>query len=70
MRVITSLEAEAVKDGFYHILREGETRSLCGTVEADDQPAEQVGEVFSRKEAEERGLQPCEHCLTYAGQQQ
>lgn len=68
MRVITAREAEAVENGFYHVLDEQETKSACGAVQEDDLFAGDVGEILSRTEAEERGLQPCEKCLTYTGE--
>lgn len=69
MHVITALEAEEGDAGFYHILREDETGSLCGAIQEDNLFSGQVGNVLSRSEAEERGLQPCENCLTYTGEQ-
>ena len=69
MRVITSQETEGIDNGFYHVLHERETKSVCGAVKEDDLFAGGVGDVLSRKEAEERGLQPCEKCLTYTGEQ-
>lgn len=70
MNVVTALEAEAVEDGFYHLLAEEEgTKSLCGAVQSDDLFAGQVGDVVSRTKAEERGLQPCARCLAYADDQ-
>lgn len=68
MPVVTAPEAEATADGFYHILDETERKSVCGAIREDDTFAGEVGEILSRREAEERGLQPCEHCLTYTGQ--
>lgn len=68
MRVITAQEAEAIENGYYHLLDEHETKSVCGAVEEDDLFAGEVGDILTRKEAEERGLQPCEQCLTYTGE--
>lgn len=68
MQVITAQEAEAGDDGFYHIADETERKSVCGAVQDGNLFAGEVGELLSRTEAEERGLQPCEQCLTYTGE--
>lgn len=69
MRVITAQEAKAIENGSYHILHERETKSICGTIHDDNLFAGEMGDIISRKEAKERGLQPCEQCLSYTGEE-
>jgi hypothetical protein len=66
MDVITALEAASGSGGHYHLLNENRTASICGTVQKDTLFAGQAHEVFSKVEAERRGLEPCERCTAYA----
>lgn len=70
MNVITTLEAESVSEGYYHILNATETGSVCGAIKIEDSLfGSHANEILSRTEAEQRDLQPCTRCLTYTGDQ-
>lgn len=67
MHVITALEATSGSEGYYHILNDAETGSVCGAVKTDSLFGGHAHEILSQAEAEHRGLQPCKRCLTYTG---
>ncbi len=64
LRAISDSAVVTSDDGYYHILNTDETgvyaQQLQSSVAAD-----RGGERISRVEAERRGFQPCECCLTY-----
>jgi hypothetical protein len=56
MRVVLSTEATTgPPTGVYHLLGESETRSLCGTVNADSLFGIELSTVLTREEAERQG---------------
>ena len=69
-QMIIATEAKHGDDGYYHILNEGETGSICGAVKTESlfSGDGHANEILSRAEAEQRGLQSCEHCMTYTGE--
>lgn len=69
MSVISDSVVVASDDGYYHILNTDETGSICGAITEQRAAADSAGECISHVEAERRGFQPCERCLTYPGDQ-
>lgn len=67
MDVITALEAASGADGYYHILNQAETGSVCGAVKDDSLFSGHAHDILPRTEAEQQGLQPCDRCMTYSG---
>jgi hypothetical protein len=65
MDVITALEAASGEGGYYHLLNDEETASVCGTVQKDTLFAGQAHRILEKAEAERRGLQLCERCTDY-----
>ncbi|WP_276302493.1 hypothetical protein [Halorussus lipolyticus] len=66
MDVITALEAASGDGGYYHLLNEDATASVCGTVQKDTLFAGQAHEILPKAEAEQQGLEPCARCIDYA----
>lgn len=67
MDVITALEAASGEGGYYHLLNDDQSASICGTVQKDTLFAGQAHQILSKAEAEKQGLKPCERCTDYAG---
>lgn len=67
MDVITALEAASGEGGYYHLLNDDGTASVCGTVQNDSLFAGQAHRILPKIEAERQGLKLCERCTDYAG---
>lgn len=67
MDVITALEAASGTEGYYHLLNDDETASVCGTVQKESLFAGQAHRILPQVEAERQGLKLCERCTDYAG---
>lgn len=67
MDVVTAPEADSDESGYYHLLNEEETGSICGAITDESLFAGNSLEVISQEEAENRGLQHCEECMTFTG---
>jgi hypothetical protein len=67
MDVITALEAASGDGGYYHLLNDEQTASVCGTVQKDTLFAGQAHRILPKIEAERQGLQLCKRCTDYAG---
>ncbi|WP_227378581.1 hypothetical protein [Haladaptatus halobius] len=68
MDVITAVDEQSGETtGYYHLLNKYETESVCGTVNEDALESGHTHKILSRSDAEQRGLQPCDRCMTYTG---
>lgn len=64
MRVAITMNVQEQGEGCYHLLGNDNVRSLCGAVNDDKYVGPDIQEAISRQEAEEKGLHPCEQCLS------
>ena len=65
MTVLT-IEALQAASGYYHLLTEDRTRSLCGSVSAESQFAAGMHRVLTRERAEDRDFEVCGLCDSIA----
>lgn len=65
MTVLT-IEALQTASGYYHILSENRTNSLCGSVSNESQFAAGMHRVLTRKQAENQGFDVCGLCNSIA----
>ena len=64
MRVVLSTEAATgPPPGVYHLLDDDESKSLCGTVNADSLFGIEPCTILPREDAERKGFDPCKRCL-------
>lgn len=62
MMVVLAIEALQTASGYYHLLTEDRTRSLCGGVSAESQFAAGMHRVLTREQAEDRDFEVCGLC--------
>lgn len=66
LMAVLTFEAQNTASGYYHLLSEDETRSLCGNVNAESQFAAEIGRVLTEERAASRGFEVCGLCDSFA----
>ena len=62
MEAVIAQETKGKNTGFYHLLNDAGTGSLCASINEESQFASDIAEVLSQDSAERRGLNLCGRC--------